>query len=286
MKPIYSYINYREYLSDYYAEQKQKTRYFSHRYFCQKAGIASSGFLNMVIDGKKNLSENTINKFVGAIGLKSKEALFFRNLVLFNQAKTAAKKQDHYSAILTMLNTVTAYNLQATQHRCFDLWYVMVVRELVCIHDFQDNFDLIAQSLYPPIKRSEAQEAVNMLLRLNLIEKNSDGHFVQTHTAIRSDGVLGAYALHNFHKAMIENAGNALETQTAKVRNISSLTVGISESTYEVLLTELKAFKDRVHTIVNNDKKSSQVYQINFQIFPISKNMNKDNNTDPAGDNS
>ena len=46
---IYQYQDYRQYLRDYYREQKQAKRNFSYRYFSEKAGINASAFLYYVI---------------------------------------------------------------------------------------------------------------------------------------------------------------------------------------------------------------------------------------------
>jgi len=57
------------------------------------------------------------------------------------------------------------------------------------------------------------------------------------------------------------------------IRNISGITMGISKSCYDVLLAELGAFKERVIAIVNRDEASSRVYQLNFQLFPLSQDI-------------
>ena len=58
MNSIFSYIDYRKFLKDYYNSEKESKLYFSYRFFSQKAGIKSPVFLKEVYDGKKNLSRN------------------------------------------------------------------------------------------------------------------------------------------------------------------------------------------------------------------------------------
>ena len=64
MKSIFEYIDYRRYLKDYYDFQKKTKKYFSYRFFAQKAGINSPILLKMVFDGKRNLSRKTLEKFI------------------------------------------------------------------------------------------------------------------------------------------------------------------------------------------------------------------------------
>jgi uncharacterized protein (TIGR02147 family) len=117
MDRIFAYIDYRKFLGDYYVDKKRTTRHFSHRYFAMKAGVKSPVLLKQVIDGKRNLTSLMIEKFAQALCLNKKESVFFRNLVLFNQARTAFDKQEHYSVLLSMIDAVSEHKLSADQYR-------------------------------------------------------------------------------------------------------------------------------------------------------------------------
>jgi hypothetical protein len=49
--------------------------------------------------------------------------------------------------------------------------------------------------------------------------------------------------------------------------------MGVSPGCYEVICTEIEAFKDRLVSIVNNDQASDRVYQLNLQLFPVSRQL-------------
>ena len=272
MKDIFKYIDYRAFLADFYQEKKKTTRFFSYRYFADRANIKSPVFLKQVIDGERNLTRTMIEKFISALNLNKKESVFFKNLVLFNQAKEAHEKQEHYSVMLTMMDYVQEYQLKSDQYSYFDKWYTCVVRELVCIHQFNDDFAAIAAAVKPRIRPAEAKKAVQLLLRLNLLEKQ-DGHYRQTNTAITSNDDMVALARRSFNSAMLLVARDANESLPPTVRNVSGITMGISKPCYEVLLAEMAAFKERVKAIVNQDTSSAQVYQLNLQLFPLSDDV-------------
>jgi uncharacterized protein (TIGR02147 family) len=273
MKPLFKYIDYRAYLEDFYHEKKKSMRCFSYRYFGQKAGVKSPIFLKQVIEGKRNLTRQMIEKFIPALNLNKKESLFFKNLVLFNQAKTAVEKQEHYSVMLTMMEYINEHQLSADQYLYFEKWHTSVIRELICLYDFRDEYELIAQTVSPPIKISEARKAVELLLRLKLIARQKDGTYRQTNAAIISSDAMVALARRSFNGEMIAMARNANETVSPQERNISCITMGISEACYDVLLSEIAAFKERVKVIINQDERSSRVYQLNLQLFPLSKDV-------------
>lgn len=273
MNPIFSYINYRLFLKDYYEEQKRTSRFFSYRYFAKKAGINSPNFLKQIIESKRNLTDLTINRFIAALKLNEKEADFFRHLVLFNQARSAQEKQQHYTVMLSMMHTVKEQRLAALQHEYFNHWFVPVVREMVSLYDFKGDYKSLAAAVTPQITVREVRFAIKLLKNLGMIKQLPDGTFRQTAAAIISDSTIARMAVRSFNREMIRKAEIALDNTPIDERQIYGVTVGISKACYDVLVAEMEAFRDRVVAIVNGDSCSNRVYQINLQLFPLSREL-------------
>lgn len=272
MRSIFEFIDYRKYLAAYYAEKKKASRRFSYRYFAQKAEIHSPSFLKHVIDGERNLTRPMIENFCTGLELTAKEANYFRSLVLFNQAKTSIEKQEHYANLRNMFGAVRESVLDTDQFDFFSNWYTPVLRELLCLHDFKDDFTKIASMLIPPILPSEAKSATKLLLRLNLLQRTADGTYRQIESAVVADSAVMSLAMRSFTKAMLDHAKNAVEAIDWHIRHISGITIGISPATYEVLAAEIEAFKDRVKLITSRDDTSCIIYQMNISLFPVSQN--------------
>jgi uncharacterized protein (TIGR02147 family) len=273
MNSIFSYINYRLFLRDYYEEQKKTTRVFSYRFFSRKAGINSPNFLKQIIESKRNLTSLTIDKFITALKLNNKEASFFRHLVLFNQAKVVTEKQEHYAVMLSMMHTVKELRLSALQHEYYNHWFVPVVREMVSLYNFKGDYKSLAAAVVPSISVREARYAVKLLLKLGLIEQLPDGRYRQTEAAIISDSRVARMAVRSFNREMLRKAETALEEVPVEQRQIYGVTVGISKECYDVLAAEMAAFRDRVVAIVNGDTASDSVYQLHMQLFPLSRRL-------------
>ena len=272
MKSIFTYIDYRRYLHDYYQEKKQTTHHFSYRFFAQKAKITSPVFLKLIIEGKRNLSRTMIPRFCNAIGLNPRESCFFEHLVLFNQAKTSVEKQEHYAVIVSMIGKVAERQVEKDQFGYFSHWYTPVIRELICRKGFSDNWNELAATVLPPIKPKEARTAVALLERLKLVTRNNDRSFTRTSTALRGSGEIGALNLRSFNRQMVERALEAIDTLPSDKRHASGITAGISKRTYDIIEAEIEAFKDRIVAIVNKDDTTDHVCQLNVQLFPLSKN--------------
>ncbi|RYZ61649.1 MAG: TIGR02147 family protein, partial [Proteobacteria bacterium] len=75
---IYGHTNYREYLAAFYKAKKESKRGYSYRQFSQQAGFTSPNFLKLVIEGKRNLSPQSIEQFLTALSLPAPMAAYFR----------------------------------------------------------------------------------------------------------------------------------------------------------------------------------------------------------------
>lgn len=280
MLSVFDFIDYRKYLAEYYQNKKKTARYFSYRYFSQKLGINSPSFLKHVIDGQRNLTPQMTERFAKALGLSPRENKFFYNLVLFNQATTSVEKQEYYAVLRSMISGIRESVLNAYQYDFYSNWYTPVIRELICLCDFKDNYDLMASVLKPKIEAAQAKAAVNLLLKLKLVERLENGRFKQISSAIVVDNPVSSLAIKAFTRNMLDQSKTALDTIDRNIRHISGITMGISPEAYELLTTEIEAFKDRVKFIVNNDNKSSRIYQMNISLFPVSEDLHSMNTRD------
>jgi uncharacterized protein (TIGR02147 family) len=269
MKSVFEYIDYRRYLKDFYDFQKKTKKYFSYRFFALKAGINSPILLKMVFDGKRNLSRKTLEKFIGGLNLKEKEALYFRNLVLFNQAKSALEKQEHYRVLRSMAQQVPQYIMENDHFEYFDKWYFSAVREGVCQHEYRDDWDTIASSVRPAITSAQAKDAVTWLLKQGFIKKLKNGQYEQVHKAVSTRSEVRSLVVRNFNRKMIQLAERSLDEFPISERYATGITVGLTREAYDILVAEIEAFRDRVVNIVDALDTGDRVYQVNIQMYPL-----------------
>ena len=130
---LFEYDNYRAYLKDLYKFYKETKPHFSYRYFSQKAGFRSPNFLQLVIEGKRNLSPESIEKFTNALRLGKKEAEFFRVLVYLNQARTVSEKKMYAEQLMQFRPFRYIHPLRQDQYRYYTEGHNIAIRELTTI---------------------------------------------------------------------------------------------------------------------------------------------------------
>lgn len=271
MITIFEYTDYRKFLLDYQEEQKKSNPAFSHRYFAQKAGFSSSGLFSNIITGRRNLTHQLIQSFTKAMKLQKKEADYFEAMVLFNQAKSLEDKNLYYQKMLQFLPVRTDV-INRGRHEFYSHWWYSVIRELLYFYPFKDDYVSLAKKLDPPIRPDQAKKAIVTLESLGLIKKDSHGFYRQTSQMLTTGkDFVRSLQVANFQSETISLSLRSLEQHKKDRRNISTLTLTVSPESLQQINKEIESVQNRILKIVESDESVNSVYQINFQIFPLTK---------------
>jgi len=274
MPDISKYTDYRQFLKDYYEEVKTTNPGFSYQVFTQKASLNSKGFLYNVICGKRTLSRANILGLANAMKLGKSEALYFENLVAFNQAKDL-KERNLFFERLTSIKAIGKKSWEPQQVRAdqFDYYsqiHHSVVRSLIGLYGFNGDYEWLASNVKPKITVSQSKKSIELLERLGFIKRKGKS-FVIVDKTITSPPEVQSLAIQNFHKQSAELAVKAISELPRNTRNISGATLGISKEGYKKICDEITVFRNRLLKIAEDDQNADAVYQINFQLFPVSK---------------
>ena len=273
MKPLEHYCDYRQYLMDYYEERKKAHSFFSYRYFARKAGLKSSSLIQEVMAGKRNLTEITLTGVLQGLGLKGRQADFFRALCNFNQAKTAPEKNKQLEIMRQLLPRLDEKTVPANFYAYYAHWYNIAIRELACAFNWHEDYGLLASRLKPAITKTQARESVKLLLELGFLVKDKEGIYNQTDLRISAGPEVMSHSIRNVNQQFSEIGTAAIEAIAPDRRDISSLVIGVSRENYPLLKSEIQAFKDRVKRIIADQKVMDTVYNLNVQLFPISEEV-------------
>lgn len=275
MNSIYHYTDYRHYLGDYYKEQKERNPYFSYQVMANSAGFKSKTYIYKIINGQKNLARVSILNVAKALKLKRAETAYFEALVNFSDARSVRDKEYYFRVLQELGHSDPARPVLKSQVEYFSHWYYVVIRELITIRDIKDDFRRLARLVDPPITPEQAQQAVKVLLELGLVQKLKSGRYIQTNQNITTDADTTPFAVKLFQKESLKLASSSIERHNKKFRDISTLTMGISEDGFEQIRDEIAAFRRRIVEIVKKDNPADRVYQFNFQLFPTSRIQSK-----------
>jgi uncharacterized protein (TIGR02147 family) len=269
MPSVFNYLNYREYLDDFYKEQKSSSPCFSYKYFANKAGFASKSFLYNVIEGKKNLSEESIAQLQNVLKLSDRSFSYFCTLVAFNQAHTLEQKNMYFEQLMQYNRRSNATLVLRQQYQFYSKWYYNTIRELLSFYDFKDNFALLGKMLKPQIPARQARTAVALLMKLGLIVKR-EGRYVPAEKAITTGDEVRSLAVQNFHVQNLIIAAESLDATPGQQRDISCVVGALSQKSFETVKQEIQQFRTKIAGIIDKETEPERVYNITFLLFPTS----------------
>jgi uncharacterized protein (TIGR02147 family) len=267
----FAYLDYRAFLRDLYGHKKAANPGFSHRAFSRRAGLKSTNYLHLVIGGKRRLTPDGAQRFARGFGLPKDESDYFCELVAFNQAKTTEERSRAYERLARFRKFRTAQKLELAQHDYHAHWYLPAIRELAAREDFRDDPAWIARTLVPSIAPAEAKKALARLLELGLLVRLRNGKLTRkTELVTTGSGPLGHHVV-AYHRAMMERASESIDAIPRDEREISSVTLCVSQDVLLRLKERIREFRRELLHLAELEGEPERVVQINFQLFPLSK---------------
>lgn len=272
-KKIFEYLDYREFLKDYYQQKKNANPSFSLRVFSDKIGFKAKDFISRIMNGEKNLSIQSIPKVAKGLKLGKHETSFFMSLVKFNQARSMDERNTAFEEMQEVLKVIRfaekQYLLGHCQYLIFSHWRHLTIRSLIGMFGFNGDYKTLAKQVSPKITVTEAKESVQLLEESMLIKKDAEGNYKLTDSAITTGDRTSRLALRGFHQHCLKLGADSIDREPPDSRHISGLTLGISKESYHRIVERVNAFRKEIALIAEEDSDADKVYQMQFLLFPV-----------------
>jgi len=267
---VFHYLDYRQFLRDWFHHFKTYRRGFSHRWLARKAGLASPSYVKYVIEGKRNIKPATAQRLGQACGLAGESGLYFETLVAFTQAPDSEAKSAQYAKILSFRGYRQAHALDATHAEYYANWYVPAIYGLAARDDFSNDPVWIASTLIPPITPAKAARALDVLIALGLLAQEN-GQWKKAHAVLSTGAETRGVHIVNFHREMLTRASESIDLVARELRDISSLTLSLGPADIELIKARIQAFRKELLDYAAAVPSPDRVVQVNFQLFPLTQ---------------
>ncbi len=271
----HAFDDYRAYLRAMIGYLKTTKPQFSYRYFSRVAGFSSPNFLKLVAEGQRNLSPKSIAKFAKGLGLDQEEQETFETLVLLGQAQTDAERNRYYLRLRRQASSAASMRLEEAQYRVYSLWYALPIREMLLLPDFQEDPAWIGRRLRPPVRASDVEQALSLLLEVGLVVRDDEGRLRPADTNISTGPRVRSLAVRNYHRAMLDLASKSLDGVPLELRDITALTFALSPVQFQEVRARIAKFRRELLEMMSDQASEGadqrEVFQVGFQLFPITR---------------
>lgn len=268
---VQDYLDYRAFLNDYYDWRRAADPDFTQRVFAREIGLpaAGSSMLPAILKGRRNLSQNLRVKFAHALSLPERSTRYFDLLVQFNQAKSMVEKNFFFSQ-LSRFHASKAHVLQENQFEYFSHWHYSAVRTFFLMETKERNPARIAAKLFPEVSPEKVEEAIKVLLELDLIRKTVNGYTVTDKHITTPQDVRAAAARRHVHE-LSRLSLEVFDRTPPDLRQFNTLMFSVSPEGFTTLKERAKSFLEEVREILDRDQGEDRIYTMNLQLFPNSR---------------
>jgi uncharacterized protein (TIGR02147 family) len=267
---ILRYKDYRQFLRDFYNFKKSLRAGFSFRRFSQLAGINSPNYLQLVMQGKRNLSEKMAMQVVNTLGLLGPEKQYFIALVAHVNAKTEDSRIQAQSEILRSIKNLVAKEIPKAKVIILTEWYHLIVREMVLLPEFEPSGEWIAQKLRGLIRKEDAEKSLNFLLQAGFLEVRG-GRFMQADPILDTGNAFDEVIGLKYHVGTLEAWAKSMPLMDKSLREFGVLNIPIANDKITELKERMRKFQDELIGWLQDEQRPERVVQLGLYLVPITK---------------
>jgi uncharacterized protein (TIGR02147 family) len=273
------YTDFRLYLKDVYEHRRltESTglRAYSYSTFSAAADIKSPNYLKLIIEGRRNLSEDMITRFAKALRLNRTETEEFRSLVRYGQA-TEPIERNQFLKELADLRAQRAFEAGQINQASWDKvpgwvgWVLYAMSEQGGV-----NFDPAELQRLFRAKAGvdDIREALKKLLGSGELARNEEtGEVSKGRDLVESPQDLPVALIRKLQAELIYLGIESLFRDSPKEREFGAMTVAMTEDEFNQVRFELRQLRKRVQRdllVKRKSTKGERVYQLNVQLFPV-----------------
>jgi uncharacterized protein (TIGR02147 family) len=248
---------------------------FSYNDFSKAIGLGLCNASRLIIIGQRPLTEESAKKICDAIALTGAQRRYL--IELARAVSHKSREQLDLSALTEYKQRIIESSFAKNQLEFFTKWYNPVILELLQLPGSKDDVKWIANNLRPKIPLSKVKESLILLQELNYIRFDpAKKRLVVIKNNLETERKVRGLAYMNYHNQMINLAQDSITNIAADERHIETFTVAISLAKKEEILKKFEEFGNMVMKETADDvENSSEVVQINFQLFPVTQNIEK-----------
>lgn len=274
---ITSYLSYKLYLSDLYQSLKSELENFNHKDFASLLGFSeNNNTLRLVITGHRTLSNKAAKIIAASLELKLAERRYFLIMVEFNNERIPNQREKLFADLIRLKSKLCPKVLDSKQLRYFEHWYNPIIREILSLKNLAGRPENIQNALSFPLRLDEIKKSLDLLVEIGAVKYNRrNGCYEKTNEHIVTDNEVDSLSISSYHQRMIEMGKDSLTRIHEDYRSVNAVTVSISRDRVALIKEKINQLLDEVLELEGHCENPSDIYQLNVQLFPFTKEGGK-----------
>lgn len=271
---VSGFLDYREFLKNFYeAWRTQSKPKKTHKDFSEFLGFdRENNTIRLVISGKRNLSQLHSKQICSALNLTKERRRYFLTLVDYCDERKQEKRQKIFLDLIQIRQALSKNQVDVDQLEYCKKWFHPTIFEALRLGLLAGSPEEIQNSLVFPLRLDEIKFSLEVLERIGLLgfEAKTNSYF-PLKKQIWVDGSYNKLAVTQYHQQMIAIAADSITRVESKDRVIEALTLSVNQATLDKIRNKIAVVLDEVMQEEEQIDEADQVYQLNLQLFPLTK---------------
>ncbi|MCH2533521.1 MAG: TIGR02147 family protein [Bdellovibrionales bacterium] len=229
-----------------FEKRREHNPQYSLRSFSRTIGINDST-LSQIMRGKRKITDKTFNHIAAALNLDIEQ--------------------------ITKINELKIKYLDTKKAKALSHWKYDAILEYIEAHPTAD-INTLSQAFN--LHTLEVQSAISLLQELGFLSYDTVPKNLLGASSTISDPKVKCLAGQQYQKSLLEKSKQSIDKISKENRDHTSIIIGISdEDLKEVRQIIAEARKKIMKTINNSESKKSNVYAMQFSVFPLNNKGDK-----------
>lgn len=249
-------------------------RPYSYQIFSAAANIKSPNYLKMIIEGRRNLSDEMIGKFSKALGLTKDQTEEFRLLVCMNQSEDTAERNVYLKG-LSEFRVELKLKSGQIDRRTWDKipnWTAWVILAIVDQPSTLVRTGDLKAILRNKASEDEIEKAICGLLGSGQLSRDSHGVLKKGKALTDAPEEVPVALVRKLQAQLMYLGLESLYQDAPTDREFGTLTLNLTKDEFEEIKFKLRQMRKSIHkdtSIARMKTPGERVYQLNIQLFPV-----------------
>lgn len=265
---IERYKDYRKFLSDYYSFKKNHRAGFSFRQFAKKAGLKSPNYLQLVMKGERNLSENMADQVATAMDLTVSQKKYFISLVRQENCKTDDELYKAQEEALVSLKKLVSKYINKNKEKVLTEWHYLLIRELAALPDFEPTGEYVHSKLKKLVSVSTGEKAIRVLIEAGFLVEEKGKWKLTDPVLDTGDSIFTDSQIKHYHSQNLKVWSENLDLWNSQELELGVLNLSLPSSKIPELKNKIRNFQDQILGWLQDEKELDSVVQLGLYMIP------------------
>ena len=269
--PIEMYLGYREFMNAIIKQTKEQVSRYSMEAFAKDCGFENPRLMQAILQGERNLSLNKGEVLARSLKLVGQRRLYFLTLIEYCNAKDPVETSTHFQLLLQRKQKLLPKGKTRSMLIYLSDWIYPVIREMIQFDPKNADPQTLCENMYYKVNPRQAQEAVQLLLQLGLLE-DKNGKLQATSEQIFPTREIINHASVAYHQKSSEKMSASILEVPSKLAEFNTAVVTVDQDRIPWLRGKMHELLSELFDLDSEKSEKEQaVVQVQLNFLQVSK---------------